>query len=104
MPSFIETRIAIGRKLKELRISNDMTQNDFAKTMGISRQHLSSIENGSCNWTVDDLIKALIYLKKLSYLDEFFKEQPISPKEQWLIERKRRKRVRTSKNKVVSCE
>jgi transcriptional regulator with XRE-family HTH domain len=102
MPSFIEIRIAIGKKIKELRISAEMTQNEFAFKLGISRQHLSSIENGSSNWTIDDLIKSLIYLKKIHLIDELLKESPLSPKEQFKLESKKRKRVKhvISKNSI----
>lgn len=36
----------IGRKIKALRIEHDLTQDELAFDIKISRDHLSNIENG----------------------------------------------------------
>lgn len=36
-------------KLEEIRTSNNIKQEDFAKAMGVSRQTISSLENGRYN-------------------------------------------------------
>lgn len=41
-----EIRIMIADKIKALRISNDMTQNDVAKKLGITRSSVNAWEMG----------------------------------------------------------
>ena len=36
-------------KIEELRKKNDMTQQEFAKKLGVSRQTIISLENGKYN-------------------------------------------------------
>ena len=52
----------LGRRVKALRIEKDLTQEDLADAVKISRDHLSNIENG----------KHPINLKTLYKLAEFF--------------------------------
>ena len=53
----------IGRRLKKLRIENDLSQEDVSFSVKISRDHLSNIENG----------KYPVNIKTLYKLSEFFK-------------------------------
>lgn len=61
----------IGKRIKELRIKKlNMTQDDFAKTLGVDRTYLSRVESGKQNIT----IKTLVFIcDKLDVsLNEFF--------------------------------
>lgn len=53
----------IGRKLKQLRLEKELSQETLAYEVKISRDHLSNIENG----------KHSINIKTLYKLAEFFK-------------------------------
>lgn len=52
----------LGRRLRALRIEHEMTQDELAFEVKISRDHLSNIENG----------KYPINLKNLYKLSKFF--------------------------------
>ena len=52
----------IGRRIKELRRQNDLSQEEVAFKVKISRDHLSNIENG----------KYPINIKTLYKISEFF--------------------------------
>lgn len=61
----------IGNRIKELRINKlNMTQEDFAKVLGVDRTYLSRIESGKQNITVNTLV---FICEKLGVsLSEFF--------------------------------
>lgn len=60
---------AIGKKLEELRLNQNQTQEEIAQKIGISRKTLSQIENGS-NFSVKILYDLLQEYHKLdSFLD-----------------------------------
>lgn len=48
---------SIGKKLKVLRIQNDLTQEALAFEVNISRDHLSNIENGKYPINIKTLYK-----------------------------------------------
>ena len=47
----------IGTRIKMLRFAKHMQQTELAKRMGISQTHMSNIESGRNNVTVDNLYK-----------------------------------------------
>lgn len=49
--------IDIGNKIKELRVSQKITQNEFATRLGVTKSAISSYENGSRLPSYDILIK-----------------------------------------------
>ena len=49
--------MGVGIKIKELRKSKSLTQDEFAKQIGISRTYLSDIENNRKSPTVETLEK-----------------------------------------------
>ncbi|MBQ9232428.1 MAG: helix-turn-helix transcriptional regulator [Lachnospiraceae bacterium] len=59
-------------KLKAARTMKDMSQEDLAKTVGVSRQTISSIEKGDYNPTINLCISICRALDKT--LDELFWE------------------------------
>ena len=47
--TFLARMIYMQNKIYELRTKNGINQEDFAKTMGVSRQTISSLETGRYN-------------------------------------------------------
>ena len=48
-----------GKKIKEIRIDNDMTINTVSKKSGVSQSYISQIENGSRDTPQPDMIKKI---------------------------------------------
>lgn len=68
----------IGNFIKQRRISEGITQTDFAAQAAISRSTLSLIERGE-NIALNNLIKILRMLDVLYVLDDFKVQDNISP-------------------------
>ena len=51
----------LGRRLRALRIDNNMTQDELAYAVKISRDHLSNIENGKYPINLKNLYKLAVY-------------------------------------------
>lgn len=51
----------LGRRLRGLRIENDLTQDELAFAVKISRDHLSNIENGKYPINIKNLYKLAKY-------------------------------------------
>lgn len=47
----------LGSRIKELRVANDLTQEQIADKIGVSRQKYARIENGDNNITLEILSK-----------------------------------------------
>ena len=58
----MENKFGIGEKIKNKRLQLNLRMDDVAKEVGITRTTLSSIENGSGNYTIDALFKLLSFL------------------------------------------
>ncbi len=64
-------REMIGQRIKELRISKtNLSQEDFAKKIGLDRTYLSKVENGKQNLTIESI--SLICSGLNISLNEFF--------------------------------
>lgn len=50
-------RLVIGERIKELRLSQNLTQLDLSLKAGITRANLSNIEAGKYNVSLDTLYK-----------------------------------------------
>ena len=57
--SDMETKLELGRRVKNKRLELNLRMNDVAKEVGIARATLWSIENGKGNYSIDSLIKLL---------------------------------------------
>ena len=51
----------IGRKIKNLRLENDLSQEKMAELVGLSREHISCLERGKNLITIDSLYKISSY-------------------------------------------
>lgn len=54
---------AIGKRLKQLREANDLTQADLAKTLGFERTSITNIERGKQRPGVHVLYRICAYLQ-----------------------------------------
>lgn len=61
-----ENMKTIGEKIKDIRKSNKLTQQQFADSLGISRPHLSKIESNKENAS-DSVIKLISKLYDVNY-------------------------------------
>lgn len=65
--SFVETqsrlRDTLARRIKDLRLSSQMSQRDLAERAGIRQALVSQLELGEANVTLDSLLKIAIALK-----------------------------------------
>ena len=68
----------IGRKLKEARIEQNISQKSLADSSGLSTFSISQIENGH-NTSLLSLIMVLRALNRLDVLEGLFREKPVSP-------------------------
>lgn len=66
-----------GEKIKEIRLSNSMTQQDFSKSLGISRPHLSKIESGKENAS-DSVLRLISELYGVDYFWLCFGDERIT--------------------------
>lgn len=70
----------IGLKLKEERVSRNVSQKELAKSCGLSMFSISQIENGH-NTSLLSLIMILRALERLDILNDLFAEKELSPVE-----------------------
>ena len=57
-----EIYFAIGKRIKEFRIKNNITQEKLAEELGISVKYISRIENGYGGVKLETLINAMNFL------------------------------------------
>lgn len=50
-------RIAVGARIQELRSAAEVSQEDLAHQIGMSRRYLSGIERGEANPTLNQLVR-----------------------------------------------
>ena len=86
----------LGIALKKHRMEKGMTQSEVADEAGISRSTLSLLERGE-TVTISTLVRILRVLDQLQILSSFIPEEPFSPMQIALQERKERYRVRKKK-------
>ncbi len=66
-------REKIGHRIRNLRISKlKMSQNEFARSLGVDRTYLSRVESGKQNITIDTL--EMICNKLSVSFSEFFED------------------------------
>ena len=49
----------INESLKNIRLDNNLTQDDFAEKLGVTRQTISSWENGKSYPDIENIIKKI---------------------------------------------
>ena len=58
----LEIYSAIGKKIKEYRVKNHLTQEELAEKLNISVKYVSRIENGNGGVKLETLINAMNFL------------------------------------------
>ncbi|MDO5438170.1 MAG: helix-turn-helix transcriptional regulator [bacterium] len=53
----------IGKKIKNLRLENGLSQEKLAECVNMSREHISCLERGKHMVTIDSLYKIAEYFK-----------------------------------------
>lgn len=74
----------IGENIKALRKTHDLTQPEFAKIVGISRNSLSRYENGTSSVSTD-LIDRICQKFNVSYIDIVGEEKMLTPVEDYQL-------------------
>ena len=72
----------IGKNIKVLRKKNQLTQPEFAKLIGVSRNSLSRYENGTSSISIE-LIDKICQTLNVSYVDVVGEEKMLSPMEEY---------------------
>ena len=74
----------IGENIKTLRKTHDLTQPEFAKIIGISRNSLSRYENGTSSVSTE-LVDRICKKFNVSYLDIVGEEKMLTPVEDYQL-------------------
>jgi len=74
----------IGENIKALRKTHDLTQPEFAKIVGISRNSLSRYENGTSSVSTE-LIDRICQKFNVSYIDIVGEEKLLTPVEDYQL-------------------
>ncbi len=90
--SFLQLKLRIGEKIREARLSANISQAELARRAGLSRQYLCSVEK-SGDTTTSTLVLILIALKREDILDSFQTKEPISPYVLAKLEARKKKRA-----------
>ncbi len=84
----------LGARLKQARLNQNLTQNDVAEQIGLTRKAIINAEKGQVS--VQHFVAILQILGLTSQLDLFLPERPISPIQ--LLKLQGKKRQRASKH------
>lgn len=76
--------LMIGENIKTLRKTHDLTQPEFAKIIGISRNSLSRYENGTSSVSTE-LVDRICKKFNVSYLDIVGEEKMLTPVEDYQL-------------------
>ncbi len=82
----------LGKRLKSIRLNNNMSQKELGDIIGKRPDEISRIENGK-PITLISLLRILRALNKLENLEQAIKPPGISPVEMLKLEEKKRKRA-----------
>jgi len=79
----VEQAIALGNRLKSLRLQRNLTQASLAKRAGISRPTLGALERGG-RATIETLARVMYVLGREAELDELLKPDPPASLDEFL--------------------
>lgn len=83
----------IGEYVKQQRVAQNKTQDDLAKSSGISRSTLSLLEKGE-GITLSTLLQVLRVLNQLDFISFFQVKKQVSPIALAKLEKEERQRAR----------
>jgi transcriptional regulator with XRE-family HTH domain len=84
----------LGRRIEQLRLEQNMTQQYLADAIGISRISYAKLESGEAK--IINVIASLRVLGQLSQLESFIPDTTFSPIELLKMKGKKRQRARSS--------
>ena len=83
----------IGTNLKSMRLRQNITQSNLAKSAGVSLSTLKKIESGDiCSF--DSFVRLLRTLRKLDVLQPLIEEEQLTPNEYWEFINNAKRRIR----------
>lgn len=95
----------IGKKVRELRLRQNITQMSLAEQSQISVSSVKKIENGEIG-SFDSLMRVLRILGELDIFSPLLEEEEMSPNEYLEFveasKKKRRKRAKANKNQPIA--
>lgn len=92
----------MGMRIKDTRISIELTQRDLAQRAGVSQRTLERVENGE-NVRVENIINILRAIQLLQNLENLIPEQKFRPTELY-DNQKKRVRARAKKHTDITIE
>ena len=93
----------IGERLKSLRLRENITQEDLAKSAVLSVSTIKSIEKGEIK-SFDSFLRIMRTLGKLSVLQELVDEEEMTPLEYYEFVNSQKKHVRKRANGKASTK
>ena len=85
----------LGHRIEQVRLEQNMTQQEVADSIGISRVSYGKLESGEAKFI--NIIATLRALGQLQHLDNFIPESTFSPLEMLKLKGKQRQRARPPK-------
>jgi transcriptional regulator with XRE-family HTH domain len=85
----------IGRRIEQMRLEQNLTQQQLADLVGLSRVSYGRLESGQAKLT--NIISVLRALGQLELVEKFIPETQFSPIEQLKLKGKQRKRASGSR-------
>lgn len=95
-----EINCEVAKRIKDLRISNKISQEEMSLKTGLSKHTISNIENGK-SFTFDNLLKVMRALNIIDRIDVLIPETKENPY-RLIKEKSKRQRVYNSKKKKSS--
>ena len=92
----------LGEKLKQSRINSNLTQQEFADAVGISKDQLSKIERTG-KTTMTTLVAISRKLNLLQQLLALYETPVLTPMQKYAIEQKTAK-LKTNRKRVKKCK
>mgnify|MGYP000049342609 FL=1 len=83
--------VEIGHRITQLRLEKNLTQQQLADEIGLSRMGYGQLEKGAGKF--ENIIAALRALDRLDLIENFIPETPFSPMEQLKLKGKQRVRA-----------
>lgn len=92
--------LEIGERIEQMRLEQNLTQQQLADEIGLSRPSYRKLEAGSAKF--ENIIATLRVLGRLDLIENFIPETPFSPLEQLKLQGK--KRQRASRKRTVTYD
>jgi len=92
----------IGRRIEQMRLEQNLTQQQLAKEIGISRVSYRNLVNGAGKF--ENIIAVLRVLGRIDLVEQFVPETTFSPMEQLKLKGKQRRRASSNVDPESSAE